>query len=150
MRDDDHRDAVAGEVGDDLQHLADHLGVERARRLVKEHDVGLHAQCAYNCDTLLLAAGELAWIRIGAVGKAYACEKLHSLGFRVLLAFSEKLHRRKGHIPEQCHMRKEVEVLENHTHLLTVEIYIAARIGYINAVKGYRAACGHLKEIEAS
>ena len=93
---------------------------------------------------------DLAGIRIGTVGKAYACEKLHSLGFRVLLAFSEKLHRRKGHISEQCHMRKEVEVLENHTHLLTVEIYIAARISYINAVKGYRAAGGHLKEIEAS
>ena len=147
---DDHRHALVGKLLHNVENLADHFGVECTRRLVKEHNVRLHAQRAHDGDTLFLAAGELAGIRIGAVGKAYACEKLHSLGFRVLLAFSEKLHRRKGHISEQCHMRKEVEVLENHTHLLTVEIYIAARISYINAVKGYRAAGGHLKEIEAS
>src|SRR4051794_22720233 len=38
----DHRHAVAGEAGHHLEHLADHLRVERARRLVEQHGLGLH------------------------------------------------------------------------------------------------------------
>jgi len=56
VRDDDHRDAVAGEVGDDLQHLADHLGVERGGRLIEEQHIGLHRQRPHDGDTLLLDA----------------------------------------------------------------------------------------------
>ena len=133
-----------------IEDLADHLGVKGACGLVKEHHVRLHAKRADYGYTLLLTAGELAGIRIGALGKSDAAEKLHRLGLRLLLAFAEKLHRRKGHISQQRHVRKEVKVLEHHAHLLTVEIYIAARVGYIDAVKGYRAARGHLKKIEAS
>src|SRR3712207_8428124 len=37
--DDQHGHALAGEVGHHLQHLADHLRVERGGGLVEEHDL---------------------------------------------------------------------------------------------------------------
>ena len=72
VRDDDHRDAVAGEVGDDLQHLADHLGVERGGRLIEEQHIGLHRQRPHDGDTLLLPAGELGGIGVRLVLKPHA------------------------------------------------------------------------------
>ncbi len=70
--DDDHRDAVAGEVGDDLQHLPDHLGVERGGRLIEEQHIGLHRQRPHDGDTLLLPAGELGGIGVHLVLKPHA------------------------------------------------------------------------------
>ena len=43
----------------DVQHLVDHLRVERRGRLVEEHHLGLHRQRAGDRDALLLAAGQL-------------------------------------------------------------------------------------------
>ena len=37
-----HRHPRFRQVGHDLQDFVDHLGVERARRFVKQHDLGLH------------------------------------------------------------------------------------------------------------
>ena len=44
------------ELTDHVEHLGDELGVERARDLVEQHDVGLHRQRAHDRDPLLLAA----------------------------------------------------------------------------------------------
>ena len=43
-----------------VEHLLDHLRVERGGRLVEEHDLRLHRERAGDRDALLLAAGELA------------------------------------------------------------------------------------------
>ncbi len=48
------------ELPHNLEHLADHFGVKRARRFVEQHHVGVHAQGADDRNTLLLPAGELA------------------------------------------------------------------------------------------
>ena len=56
MRDDDHRHAVGGELFHNVKHFTDDFGVERGGRLVKEHDIRLHTQCAGNGDALLLTA----------------------------------------------------------------------------------------------
>ena len=69
VRDDDHRHALGRQLLHDGEHLADHLGVERACRFVKQHDLRLHAERADNGDTLLLAAGQLGRIRARTVGK---------------------------------------------------------------------------------
>ncbi len=56
MGHDDHGHAVVRKLLHNVEHLADHFRVEGARRLVKEHDVRLHAQGTDNGYTLLLAA----------------------------------------------------------------------------------------------
>ena len=56
MADDDHRHALVGELLHDGEDLADHLGVERARGLVEEHQARPHRQRAGDGDALLLAA----------------------------------------------------------------------------------------------
>ncbi len=56
----DHRHPRLGELAHDREHLADELGVERRRRLVEEHHLGVEAQRARDRDALLLAARQLA------------------------------------------------------------------------------------------
>ena len=66
-----------------IQHLFDHLRVERGGRLVKEHDLGLHRQGAGDRHTLLLPAGKLAGELLRLLGDAHPLQQLHShsLGF---------------------------------------------------------------------
>ena len=59
MRDDDHRQALFGQAAHDIEHLADHLRIERARRLIKQQHFRLHSQRTGDGHTLLLTAGEL-------------------------------------------------------------------------------------------
>ena len=46
----------------DVEHLADHLGIERGGRLVVEHQRGLHGERAGDGDALLLPAGQFVGI----------------------------------------------------------------------------------------
>ena len=85
MGDDDHGHAVLGERLHDVQHLADHLGVEGAGGLVEEHDLRVHAQGPDDGHTLLLAAGELLRIVVGLVLQPDAGQELHGLGLGLLL-----------------------------------------------------------------
>ena len=52
MGDDYHRQTLFGEVAHDFEHFADHLGVECARRLVEQQNLGLHRKRAGYCDAL--------------------------------------------------------------------------------------------------
>jgi hypothetical protein len=72
--DDDHGHARAGEVDHHVEHLGDHLGIERGGRLVEQHHPRLHAQRAGDGDALLLAARELAGALVGLLGDAHAFE----------------------------------------------------------------------------
>ena len=65
-----HGHALPGQIGHDLQHLVDHLGVERGGGLVEEHDPRLHGERARDGDALLLAAGEVGGIVPRLVGDA--------------------------------------------------------------------------------
>ena len=56
VRRDQHRHAAGGELADRVQHLADELGVERARDLVQEHQGRAHRERAHDRDPLLLTA----------------------------------------------------------------------------------------------
>ena len=53
-----------GEVADDLQHLADKLGIERRGRLVEQHDTRLDGERPCNRAALLLAAGQIGGIDV--------------------------------------------------------------------------------------
>ena len=150
VRYDDHRHALRSESLDNVQYLADHLGVERRGRLVKQHDIGLHAQRAYYRHTLLLTARELTRIRCGAVGKSDSPEHLHALALRLLARDMPQHHRRDGHIVEDGHVREKIEVLKNHTHLLTVEIEIDLLVGEVVALEDYLARARLFKHVETA
>jgi len=53
---DQHRHATGGELADDVEHLGHELGVERARDLVEQQEVGSHRERANDRHALLLAA----------------------------------------------------------------------------------------------
>ena len=61
---DQHRQPLLREILHDREHLADHLRVQRARRLVKAQHVRLQGQRPCDGHALLLPAGELAGIAV--------------------------------------------------------------------------------------
>ena len=124
MRDDDHRHAVFRKFAHQIEHLADHLGVERGGRLVEEHDLGRHGECAHDGDTLLLAAGEHRGILVRLVGKADALKQRHGLCVGLRLGLEPQLDGCEGDVLLDRHMREEVEVLEHHAHLAAVEVQV--------------------------
>ena len=70
-----HRHAVGLEVADDVEDLADELGVERRRDLVEEHQLGLHREGAHDRDPLLLPAGQPVGVLVGLVAQAETPEQ---------------------------------------------------------------------------
>ena len=127
VRDDDHRHAVAGELLHHLEHLADHLRVERARRLVEEHQRRLHGQRARDRDALLLAAGELARVDVALVGEPDPREQ-PSAARRLRLRQSAHADRRLDDVLERGHVREEVEALEDEADLLALAGDVLLRV----------------------
>ena len=82
-----------GELADDLEHLGDELGVERARDLVEQHEARLHRERAHDRDALLLAAGEPVGILLALVGEAEAGEELVGAWLRLRPRQPERLPR---------------------------------------------------------
>src|SRR5215831_1532180 len=78
VADHDHGHARFAQGPHDLQHRAHELGIERAGRLVEQHDARLERDGAGDGDALLLAAGELARRVAGAVGEPDPVERRHS------------------------------------------------------------------------
>ena len=112
--DDDYRDAHR--AVDLFQKREDRLrgcGVKRACCFVAEKVAGLRCQRAGNRHALLLSAGELRGIRLGAVGKADNGEKLHRAFHRLFLLPSGDLQR-VAHILKNSALREKVEALEDH------------------------------------
>ena len=72
MRHNEHRKALAREALHHVEHFADHLGVERARRFVEEDDIRVHRERPRDCHALLLAAGELRRAGVAVSGHADA------------------------------------------------------------------------------
>ena len=70
MGGDHHGHASGGEFADHVEDLGDQHGVERARDLVEQHDVGLHRQRAHDRDALLLSAREPVRVLLGLVVRA--------------------------------------------------------------------------------
>ena len=69
VRHDDHGHAIACQVAHDTQNVANQLGIERRRGLVKEHNMRVHRQGAGDGNALLLAARELARHKVDTLGK---------------------------------------------------------------------------------
>ena len=154
MRHDDHRHARLGQILHNVQHLADHFGVERGGRLVEEHHVRLHRKRAHYRNTLLLAAGELRGVRVGPVAKTDSLQKRVRLGFGLGLRHMLDQHGSHGHVAHYRLVREEVEMLEHHAHLpaVLVEVdFLALRVLLfrdVHALEHDAAARRLLKQVQ--
>src|SRR2546423_1826898 len=62
-----HGHAIARKVTYYVEHFLNHLRVERGRRLVEQHDLGLHAQRSGYRGSLLLPARQRIGVGVGFV-----------------------------------------------------------------------------------
>ena len=115
VRDDDHRHAVAREIGHDVEDLLDHLRIERRGRLVEQHDHRIHRERARDRHALLLAAGELRR-KLRARGRSarrapaapgHAPRPRRACGFSTTIGARQMLSMARE-------MRIELEALEHH------------------------------------
>ena len=150
MGDDHHGHAVFRQVPHDLQHLAHHFGVQGGGGLVKEHHLRLHHESPDDGHPLLLAAGELAGVGVRPVGKAHPGQKLHGLLLCLRLGAVQQLHGGQGHVLQDGHVGEEVEVLEDHAHLLAVEVDVVLGVRDVGPVQADGAAGGDLQKVQAA
>ena len=76
MRDDQHRHAVAREIAHDVEHLPDHLRVQRRGRLVEQHQLRVHGERPRDRHPLLLPARQVGRVLVGLLGDADPLEQL--------------------------------------------------------------------------
>ncbi|KPM82573.1 hypothetical protein AOR10_24605, partial [Vibrio alginolyticus] len=74
----------------------------------------IHGQCPGDGAALLLAAGHLGRIGVGAFGQADPLEQRPGVLDGLLLRLAEHMHRCLDDVFQQGHVRPEVEVLEDH------------------------------------
>jgi hypothetical protein len=106
-----------GEVGHRLEDLVDHLGVERARRLVEEHDLGLHREPARYGHALLRAPGEALGVLVCLLGDADTFEEARTALADLTLGDILHLYGGELYVLGDGHVRVEVELLEDHPDL---------------------------------
>ena len=150
MGHDHHGHALGGELLHHVEHLADHLRVQGAGGLVKEHHVGVHAQGAHNGDALLLTAGELLGIDPGLLQKADAGEELRCLLGRLLPGHLPGLDGSEGEVLHDGQVGKEVELLKDHAHAAADEVDVAPGVGDVGALKENLPFGGALQEVQAA
>ena len=85
MRNDDHCHAGVRQPLDQVEYLSDHLRVERARRLVKEHELRVHRQRTDDRDPLLLSARERGRVGIRLILQPDLSQKVKRSLLRCLL-----------------------------------------------------------------
>ena len=151
--DDHHRHARRRPAGCmTVEHLADHLGVERGGRLVEEHDVRVHRQRAGDGHALLLPAGKLRRVGVRLVREAHALEQLpRAFGFRGGLVELVPVERaRIVMFSSHRHVREEVELLEHHADVFTDFVEVGLAVGEEVSVHLDLSARGRLEEVEAA
>ena len=115
---DDHRLPFPRQVQHDVQHLADHFGVEGGGHFVKEQDLRVHTQCPHNGDALLLAAGKLPRVALGLLQKAHPVQQ--GFGLLLYLGLRALLHLGRGQqdVIQHGQVREELVALEHHADAL--------------------------------
>ncbi len=150
MGDHHHSHALFRQVFHQVEHLAHHLRVKGAGGLVEEHHIRIHGQGSDDGHALLLAAAKLGGIGFRLIREADAPEQGASLFIRLLLAHQLELDRGQGDVFVDGHMREEVELLEDHAHLLAQLVRIAFRIRQERILKPDLTLSRLLQEVEAA
>ena len=129
MRDDDHRQPLFRQTPHHIEHLADHLRVERARRLIKQQYLRLHGQRTRNGNALLLSAGQLRRPGIDIRRHADLRQVFHGDLLCLLAAALERGDLTGDAVVERRHIVKEIEALKHHADLCAVlrEIEVLGR-----------------------
>ena len=123
----------------DVQHFLDRLRVEGRGRLVEQDDLGLCAEGTGDGDALLLTARQLGGVDIRLIPEANDLKIMICQLLRFLLGLVVELHGSQRQVLEHRHVGVEVELLEDHAHvvaddlglvlvgqLLTVDVDVAA------------------------
>ena len=150
MGDDHHRQALLGEVAHYAEHFADHLGVEGARRLVKEQHFRLHCKGAGDRHSLLLTARELSGLRIDERLHADLAEIFHRRLLRLGVAALEDGDLADDAVFQRRHIVEKVEALEHHADLGAVLREVEIPVSNILAVEEYIAGGGSLEQVDAA
>src|SRR6266850_3890822 len=128
VRDHQHRHALSREVAHDVEDLADHLGVQRAGRLVEQHDARVHRERAGDRDTLLLAAGESGRMLVGLLRDPHLLEERHGLCARLGLRHPTHLARREHDVLGRGEVGEEVEGLKHHPDVAAQLVHVDGRV----------------------
>jgi hypothetical protein len=150
VRDAHHGHAVAREVAHHQQHLADHLGVERAGGLVEQHQRRLHRERARDGHALLLAAGEFARPRVGLVRQAHALQQRHRALVGLLAREAAQLHGRHRAVLQHREVREQVELLEHEADARAEGVHVQPRRVDVLAVDHDAARLDRLQPVEGA
>jgi hypothetical protein len=140
----------AGQHDHGVQHLLDHLGVERRGRLVEQHDLGLHAQGARDGDALLLPAGKLARDTCRLLGDADPGEVLHRQLLRLPFRHLAHPDRRQGAVLQDGEVGEQVEGLEHHADLAADGVERLEVVAQLDAVHHDAALLVLLQAVDAA
>ena len=156
MGDNHHGHAGLGKLFHNIQNFPHHFRVQSGGGFIKKHHIRLHGQGTNNGNTLLLSAGELNGIGTCTVCKPHTVQQLQCLLLSFSLGDALYLDGSDRHILENGFVRKEVKVLEDHAHLLSVQVDVqlfAVGIllaGDIHALKDDGSVRGLLQKIQGA
>ena len=145
-----HGHALALEVTDHREHLADQFRVERRGDLVEQQQARVVHQRPDDRHPLLLAAGEPVRVAVRLVGQADPGQPLHRplarLGGRPLV------HPGRGErdVAQHGHVREQVVRLEHHADPLPDLVRIDPRVGDVLAVQPDRAVVDLGEQVDAA
>src|SRR5262245_39010504 len=150
VRRDEHGHALAGQLPDDRQHLGDELRVERTRHLVEQHEPGLHCERTNDRHPLLLAAGQPVRVFVPLVGEPDARETLVRAGLGFVFRQSERFPGSERDVPENRHVREEVERLEDDPDPTAQLVDVDAGRGHLLASDDDPAGIDRLEQVDAA
>ena len=150
VRRDQHRHPVGLQPANDVEHLADEFGIEGRRDLVEQHHLGVHGQRPGDGDALLLAAGELVGIRIGAGSETESGQHLQRVGACLALRDLQHLARTDGDVVGDRHVREQIEALEHHADAASDRVRVEAGLGDVDTVEQHLAVVDRFEHVDAA
>ena len=155
-----HGHALPGQFLHNIQHFANHFRVQCGGGFVKKHDLGLHHQRPNNGYTLLLTAGQLDGVSVGAIFQTDPRQQRQRLLGGLLLGHLQHFHRCQNHVLQNGLVGEEVEMLEHHAHLLPVQVDVhlfllavlidKALLGDVDVVENDLAVGRSLHQVQAA
>lgn len=115
--DQDHGDAFCPvQFPDRADHLGPSARVQHGRGLIQDDAFRFHGDDAGDGDTLLLSAGQIAWLRVQLVGQSYKLEQALHLFIDLVLRVLPAGHR-QSYISVYCLPLQKRELLEYHSYM---------------------------------
>ena len=145
----ENRGALLFELGHHVQHLAHQHRVKCRGNFVKEQQFRIGHQRSGDGHALLLATGKLIGVGTGLGSHTDAVKQLQRAGFGTILIPMVHLERRQGDVLNHRHVRKQVELLEDHADARTNLILVGVRIGDIRVSQPNLAIVDTFQQIHA-